>query len=59
MKEVTEICKEIDLKIEIKTNLKVVNFLDITFNLSNDTYKPYGKPNDNLLYINTSSNHLP
>ena len=48
---------EISFNIEIKTNLKVVDFLDITFNLSNGTYKPYRKPNDNLLYVNTS-NHV-
>ena len=37
-KEATKIFKEIGFKIEIKTDLKVVDFLDITFNLSNDTY---------------------
>ena len=37
-KEVTKIFKEIGFKIEIKTDLKVVDFLDITYNLSNDTY---------------------
>ena len=36
--EVTKILKEIGFKTEIKTNLKVVDFLDITFNLSNHTY---------------------
>ena len=47
------------LKIEIKTNLKVVDFADITFNLSNGTYKLYRKPNDRLLYVITSSSHHP
>ena len=51
--------KEIDFKTEIETNVKIVNFLDVTFNLANSTYRPYRKPNDNLLYIHTSSNHLP
>ena len=46
-------------KIEIKTNLHIVDFLDITFNLLHGTYKPYKKPNDQLLYVNTSSNHPP
>ena len=36
-KEVIKIFKKIGFKIEIKTNLKVVDFLDITFNLSNGT----------------------
>ena len=31
----------------------------MTFNLNNNTYRPYKKPNDNLTYINTSLNHLP
>ena len=51
--------KEIGFKIKIQTNLELVDFLDITFNLSNGTYKPYRKPNDNLLYINSSSKHPP
>ena len=58
-KKVIKIFKKIGFKIEIKITHKVLDFLDITFNLSNGTYKPYRKPNDNLLYVNTSSNHLP
>ena len=58
-KNVTKIFKEVGLKIEIRTNLKIVNFLDVTFNLTNGTYRPYKKPNDPLLYVNTSSNHPP
>ena len=48
-KEVIKIFKETGLKIEIRTSLKVVAFLDITFSLFNDTYKLYGKPKNNLL----------
>ena len=58
-KSVIKLFKEIGSKIEIDTNLKIVNFLDVTFNLRNSTYRPYRKPNDNLLYIHTSSNHSP
>ena len=36
-KEVIKIFKEVGFKIEIKSNLKVVDFLNITFNLSNGT----------------------
>ena len=43
---------EFGLKITAKANLKIVNFLDITFDLTNGTYKPYRKPNDEPLYIN-------
>ena len=48
-KEVIKIFKETGLKIEIKTSLKVVAFLDITFSLCNGTYKLYRKPKNNLL----------
>ena len=56
-KEIIKIFKEIGFQIEIDTNLQSVNFLDITFDLTTGTYKPYKKPNDTLLYINTSSSH--
>ena len=51
--------KSIDFKIEITKNLTEVSFLDVTFNLERNTYQPYKKSNDNLAYINTSSNHPP
>ena len=35
--------------IEIQTNYNVVDILDISFNLSDGTYKPHRKPNDNML----------
>lgn len=58
-KEITKIFNDQGLKITIQANLKEVNFLDVTFNLMTDTYKPYKKPNDNPIYIHTKSNHPP
>ena len=58
-KNVIKLFKETGFKIETEINLKIVNFLDVTFNLANSTYRPYRKPNYNLLYIHTSSNHPP
>ena len=58
-KKIIKIFKEIGFKIDIETNFKIVDFLDITFNLINGSYKPYKKPNDALLYINKNSNHPP
>ena len=57
--KIIKIFKEIGFKIDIETNLKIANFLDMTFNLINGSYKPYKKPNDSLLYINENSNHPP
>ena len=53
------VIKSAGFKIKIKTNLHIVDFLDVTFNLLDRTYNPYKKPNDQLLYDNTSSNHPP
>ena len=33
--------------------------MNVTFSLEKNTYRTYKKPNDNLTYINTSSNHPP
>ena len=43
----------------VRTNQLQTNFLDLTLDLSNNTYKPYRKPNDTPLYINRLSNHPP
>ena len=58
-KNIIKMFKDIGFGTDVETNLKVVEFLDITFNLNNGIYKPYKKPNDRLLYINKSSNHPP
>ena len=58
-KNIIKLFKDIGFNIDIETNLKVVDFLDITFNLASGTYKPYKKPNDSLSYINKCSNHPP
>ena len=57
--KIIKIFKEIGFKIDIETNLKIVKFLDMTFNLLNGSYKPYKKPNDTLLHIDKNSNHPP
>ena len=43
--------KDLGIKIEIKTNLKFVAFLDVTLNFTEVTYSPYKKPNDKMMYI--------
>ena len=49
----------VSFKIDIATNLSEVDFLDVNFNLLNGTYRSHKKTNDQILYINTSSNHPP
>ena len=43
--------------IKIECNLKVVNYLDVTFNLNDGSYPPYRKPNDETHYIHIQSDH--
>ena len=40
-KNIIKIFKDVGFKIEIQTNIKIVDFLDLTFNLENGTYRPY------------------
>ena len=58
-KDLCKIFNKYGLMITIEANKKIVNFLDITLNLSNYTYLPCTKPNNILLYINKKSNHPP
>ena len=58
-KDLCSIFSEYGLKITIEANKKIVNFLDVTLNLSNGTYMPYTKPNNIPLYVHKKSNHPP
>ena len=46
-----------DLDIIIKCNLKIVNYLDVTLNLIDGSYRPYKKPNEetNYIYVNSDN----
>ena len=43
--------KRYGVAIAIKTNLFLVKFLDIKFNLLHSTFKPYRKPNKDLICV--------
>ena len=51
--------KQKGLQIIIGCNLKVVNYLGVTFNLNDGSYRPYRKPNDKTHYIHIQSDHPP
>ena len=40
-KDIKKLFKENELDIVIKYNMKTVNYLDVTLNLENSTYRPY------------------
>ena len=56
-KDLLDTFNELGLSITALTSQTSTNFLDVTFDLTNGTYKPYRKPNDKPLYINRPSNH--
>ena len=58
-KQIVKVFKDCGLSITIKCNLKSIDSLDITFDLVNNIYKPYHRPNNKPLYINKHSNHPP
>ena len=58
-KDITKIFKNEGLKITCETNLIETDYLDVKFNIPKSKYFPFKKPNDNPLYINTSSNQPP
>ena len=58
-KDLAKRFKELGLRITVEANLKIANFLDVTFNLNTGKYYPYRKPDNNPLYIHRSSNHPP
>ena len=47
-KSIIKTFKDTAFGIDVETNLKFVEFLGTTFNLNNERYRPYKKPDDLL-----------
>ena len=56
-KKIQKIFEKHNLKIDIKVNKNVADFLDVTFDMKNELFKPYIKPNQTPRYVHTMSNH--
>ena len=56
-KKITKIFGEHGLRVTIKANMKVVDFLDVTLDLMTGLHRPYIKPNTKPLYVHAQSNH--
>ena len=52
-KEICKIFARNDLRITIEANKKIVNFLDVTFDLNTGKFKPYSKPTTTPLYVHS------
>ena len=57
VKSLTREFKNFGLNITTEICRSVINFLDVTFNLKNNPYRPYSKPNNTAIYVNKKSNH--
>ena len=54
-KKLFNVFKNNYLKTIVEEGLHEVNFLDVTLNLLENTYKPYKKPGHKILYIHKES----
>ena len=51
--------KDFGLEIAAESNLKIVNYLDVTLNLNDGSFRPCDKSDDIARYINKELNHPP
>ena len=58
-KDLLKLLHDMNLKCTATANLKIVNFLGLTLNLNDGSFQPFKKPNDEILYIDSHSNHPP
>ena len=56
-KKIIRAFKFLGFRIEIFSNIKVANFLDVKLNLSDNSYRPFLKTDQHPSYININSNH--
>ena len=56
-KQLQSLLKQKGLQVIIACSLKVVKYLDVAFNLKDDSYLPYQKPKDETHYIYIQSDH--
>ena len=56
-KKLHRLFDEFGFKLEIQTDLKIIDYLDIMLNLNNRTVSPFRKNNQNLHFVNMGSSH--
>ena len=58
-KDLIKLYKKNKLNLDIKCNLKILDYLDTSFYLNTGIYKPFNKPNNKPFYINSISIYPP
>ena len=56
-KRLQKVFKNNGFDVIIECNMKIVNYLDITFNLNRGIFQPYQKPDNIIQYTHVESNH--
>ena len=54
-----KVFKDYNLDITIQSGMVKVHFLDVTLDIEKEIFKPYRKPGDKPLYVNSLSKHPP
>ena len=58
-KKICQLFQSLGLDITAEANKRIVQYLDVEFNLVEGSFKPYLKEGDTPLYVNSGSNHPP
>ena len=58
-KDIIQIFKKHGLQVTIETLLTRTEFLDVTLDITTGKYWPFKKPNNELQYVHSGSNHPP
>ena len=56
-KKLIKVFQDFGLKITIEMNKTSINFLDVTMNLEDGSYKPFAKLNSHIRYVHSKSDH--
>ena len=51
--------KDFGLEILAESNLRIINYLDVTLNLNDGSFRPCDKSDDIIQYINKEFSHPP
>ena len=57
--EMIDLFKQHHLNLQIKCNLNILDYLDITLDLTTGLFKQYNKTNNISRYVTAKSNHVP
>ena len=56
-KKLYKLFEDFGFRLDVTTDLKITDYLDVTLNLYSGTVSPFRKRNQNLRYVNRGSNH--